>query len=189
MSTSQPNLQTTPKSKQDALYEKILEEHKHLIETLPKGTGWRVRHLYNYNGFWLDPFVIITNLLLHTHFKSQPSDIFLASFMKVGTTWLKALIFSTINRHRYTISNHYLLHHSHKTLSLISTVKHLYTAGHHQTAAVGHQSPAIALVDLLLPAVLPSLRLCCAKPFLRSSAITVTAANRLCSEPFLRSPA
>ncbi|KAJ9536275.1 hypothetical protein OSB04_un000547 [Centaurea solstitialis] len=112
MSTSQPNLPTPPKSKQDALYEKTLEEHKDLIETLPKGTGWRVRHLYNYNGFWLDPFAIITNLLLRTHFKSQPSDIFLASFMKAGTTWLKALMFSTINRHRYTNSDHYLLHHS-----------------------------------------------------------------------------
>ncbi|KAJ9536276.1 hypothetical protein OSB04_un000548 [Centaurea solstitialis] len=110
---SQSHLPTTPKSKQDAiLYEKICEEHKQLIETLPKGKGWKVEHLYNYNGFWLDPFAINANLLLHTYFKSQPSDIVLASFMKSGTTWLKALMFSTINRHRYTISDHHLLHHS-----------------------------------------------------------------------------
>ncbi|XP_023767101.1 cytosolic sulfotransferase 5 [Lactuca sativa] len=104
-------LTTTLESKQDADYNKICEEHKHLIEAVPKGNGWSVQHLYNYNGFWLHPNSIKNNLLLHAYFKSQPTDIFLASFMKAGTTWLKALMFSTINRHRYSFSDHPLHHH------------------------------------------------------------------------------
>ncbi|KAK9055005.1 hypothetical protein SSX86_026084 [Deinandra increscens subsp. villosa] len=96
---------------QDAKYQNICNNHRHLLETLPKANGWRNRHLYNYNGFWLSPIVLKANLLLHTYFKSHPTDIFLASFMKSGTTWLKALMFSTLNRHRYNFFNHYLHKH------------------------------------------------------------------------------
>ncbi|KAI7745667.1 hypothetical protein M8C21_030422 [Ambrosia artemisiifolia] len=108
---SSQSLPITKEPKQDAEYNKICEEYNHRLKTLPKGNGWRVQHLYNYNGFWLDFATLKTNMLLNTYFKSQPSDIFLASFMKTGTTWLKALMFSTINRHKYSFSNHYLHHH------------------------------------------------------------------------------
>ncbi|KAL8237162.1 hypothetical protein R6Q59_018243 [Mikania micrantha] len=92
----------------DAEHNMICDKHKHLLETLPKGSGWRIQHLYNYNGFWLGPMTLKSNLLLHTYFKSEPTDIILASFMKFGTTWLQALMFSTLNRDRYSFSNHHL---------------------------------------------------------------------------------
>ncbi|KAJ9560268.1 hypothetical protein OSB04_005428 [Centaurea solstitialis] len=114
MSTSIP-LPTKPESNQDALYEKIIVEYEHLIKTLPEGKGWLFEHICNYNGFWLGPIMLKNVLLLQSYFKSQPSDVFLASFVKSGTTWLKALMFSTINRHRYTISDHHLLHHAPQT--------------------------------------------------------------------------
>ncbi|KAI7750588.1 hypothetical protein M8C21_022497 [Ambrosia artemisiifolia] len=99
-------------SKEDAEYKNISEKHRHLIETLPKHNGWWTPYLYNYNGFWLSPNILKSNLILHSYFKPHPTDIFLASFMKSGTTWLKALIFSTLNRHRYSFSNHHLHNHS-----------------------------------------------------------------------------
>ncbi|KAL9993833.1 putative Sulfotransferase domain, P-loop containing nucleoside triphosphate hydrolase [Helianthus debilis subsp. tardiflorus] len=107
------SLQTTPEteSEEDVEYNKICEKHKQLIESLPKVDGWWVQHMYNYHDFWLSSYILKNNLLLHTFFKSQPTDIFLASFMKTGTTWLKALMFSTLNRHRYSFSDHYLHHH------------------------------------------------------------------------------
>ncbi|KAH1038793.1 hypothetical protein J1N35_040536 [Gossypium stocksii] len=43
------------------------------------------------------------------HFKPRPNDIFLASFLKSGTTWLKALIFATVNRTCYGFADHPLL--------------------------------------------------------------------------------
>ncbi|MFS7897191.1 hypothetical protein Hanom_Chr00s007282g01737411 [Helianthus anomalus] len=36
-----------------------------MLKTLPKGNGWRVQHLYNYNGFWLDSNTLKTNMILH----------------------------------------------------------------------------------------------------------------------------
>ncbi|KAI3685009.1 hypothetical protein L6452_34240 [Arctium lappa] len=107
-----PTPPTTQESKEDTQHNKICKEHEHLLQTLPKGNGWMVQHLYNYNGFWLNSYIIKNILLLNTFFKPQPSDIFLASFMKSGTTWLKALMFSTLNRHRYNSSDHHLLHHN-----------------------------------------------------------------------------
>ncbi|MFS7928754.1 putative aromatic desulfoglucosinolate sulfotransferase [Helianthus anomalus] len=101
--------QSLLQSKED---EDLNNKHKHLIATIPRGNGWNIQHLYNYNGFWLAPVIIKSNLFLHTSFKSKPTDIYLASFMKSGTTWLKALMFSIINRDRYTFSDHYLLHHN-----------------------------------------------------------------------------
>ncbi|KAI3724468.1 hypothetical protein L2E82_36246 [Cichorium intybus] len=105
-----PSLPIT-ESKEDGDYIKLCKEYDYLIETIPKGNGWNVKHLYKYNGFWLNPIGIKANLLLHAYFKSHPTDIFLASFMKSGTTWLKALMISTINRHRYNFTDHHLHHH------------------------------------------------------------------------------
>ncbi|KAJ4813775.1 Sulfotransferase [Rhynchospora pubera] len=42
-------------------------------------------------------------------FKSQPSDVIIASFMKSGTTWLKALAFAVLHREKYYLSSHPLL--------------------------------------------------------------------------------
>ncbi|KAJ9536270.1 hypothetical protein OSB04_un000542 [Centaurea solstitialis] len=157
MSISKP-LPTTPKSKRDALFEKFCKEHKELIKTLPIGNGWRVQHLYNYNGFWLDPLYIKSNLLLHTYFRSQSSDIFLASFMKSGTTWLKALMFSIINRHRYTISDHYLLQHGPQ-----STFPHIDSEFDRPTIDFSHFPPprlfATHFSQTLLPPSMTSCKL------------------------------
>ncbi|KAF5822383.1 putative Sulfotransferase domain, P-loop containing nucleoside triphosphate hydrolase [Helianthus annuus] len=97
--------------KEEVEYNIICQKHKLLLQTLTKGNGWRVQHLYNYKGFWLNPNTVKNNLLLHTYFKSLPTDIVLAAFMKSGTTWLKALMFSTLNRHRYNFSDHHLHNH------------------------------------------------------------------------------
>ncbi|KAJ9567428.1 hypothetical protein OSB04_003394 [Centaurea solstitialis] len=80
-----------------------------IVATLPKNKGWRGLHIYNYKGFWVSPEVIKGILLISDHFRPQPTDIFLAAFMKCGTTWLKALMFATVNRHRYTSSDHPIL--------------------------------------------------------------------------------
>ncbi|KAI3699797.1 hypothetical protein L2E82_44339 [Cichorium intybus] len=109
--SSSPSFSTTPQSKEDADYNKICDEYNHLIETIPKANGWRGEPLCNYNGFWLNTMILKSNFFLQSYFKSQTTDIFLASVMKSGTTWLKALMFSTLNRHLYSFSDHYLLRH------------------------------------------------------------------------------
>ncbi|OMO72739.1 hypothetical protein COLO4_27483 [Corchorus olitorius] len=83
-------------------YEK---KYRELLPTLPIGKGWMTEHVVQYQGFWLMPDLSLKPLWwIHDEFKVQPTDIFLASAPKTGTTWLKALIFATINRTHYDFS-------------------------------------------------------------------------------------
>uniref|UniRef100_A0A7N0U9R5 Sulfotransferase n=1 Tax=Kalanchoe fedtschenkoi TaxID=63787 RepID=A0A7N0U9R5_KALFE len=67
-------------------------------------------HLLKYNHFWLTPtHALKGTLLAQHHFSPHPSDLFLASLPKSGTTWLRSLMFSIINRHTFHITNHPLL--------------------------------------------------------------------------------
>ncbi|GJX08328.1 cytosolic sulfotransferase 5-like protein [Tanacetum coccineum] len=90
-------------------YNDLQKQLDHLYKTLPKDKGWRSEYIFLYKNFWLSPDVIKGLLLIQTYFKPEPTDIFLATFMKCGTTWLKALMFAVSNRHRYEFSNHPLL--------------------------------------------------------------------------------
>ncbi|XP_050222940.1 cytosolic sulfotransferase 15-like [Mercurialis annua] len=89
--------------------ESNVETFDELIQTLPKEKGWWT-DLHMYKGFWLISYADIKSLMfIKQHFKSQPEDIILASYMKCGTTWLKSLLFATINRDRFDFSTHPLL--------------------------------------------------------------------------------
>ncbi|XP_004306829.1 PREDICTED: cytosolic sulfotransferase 15-like [Fragaria vesca subsp. vesca] len=92
--------------------ENLSNECKELILSLPKERGWVPRHIYQYQyqGFWCptaDTFQAIVNF--QKHFQARDSDIVVASLPKSGTTWLKALTFAVVNRHRFEVKNHPLL--------------------------------------------------------------------------------
>ncbi|KAF3438032.1 hypothetical protein FNV43_RR20788 [Rhamnella rubrinervis] len=88
-------------------YGKIMRD---IIPTLPKERGWMLKHLLQYNGFWLSTTSILEGVVfLQHHFKPRPTDIFLATSPKTGTTWFKALIFATMKRTNFELSNHPLL--------------------------------------------------------------------------------
>nr|GMD37498.1 flavonol sulfotransferase-like [Ipomoea batatas] len=74
-----------------------------LISELPRERGWETddEDIYLLNGFWNPTWVIHGLLALQQHFKPHPNDVLLASFPKSGTTWLKALLFSIVNRATY----------------------------------------------------------------------------------------
>nr|GMD37500.1 flavonol sulfotransferase-like [Ipomoea batatas] len=78
------------------------DEAKAISETLiPELPVDKDIHLLN--GFWYPTWVIHGLLALQQHFKPHPNDVLLASYPKSGTTWLKALLFSILNR---AIFNH-----------------------------------------------------------------------------------
>lgn len=85
------------------------QKHEKLVATLPINKGWRSEKIFCYNGFWLSSDVLKGLLLIHNHFNPQPTDIVLSTFMKCGTTWFKALMFATMYRNRYNVSDHPLL--------------------------------------------------------------------------------
>ncbi|KAF3438029.1 hypothetical protein FNV43_RR20785 [Rhamnella rubrinervis] len=92
-------------------FQKTDEKYRDLIPTLPKEKGWMVEHLLQYNGYWFSPSTSALKgaIFLQHHFKPRPTDVLLATSPKTGTTWLKALIFATMNRANFELSNHPLL--------------------------------------------------------------------------------
>ncbi|KAL2892667.1 Cytosolic sulfotransferase 15 [Bienertia sinuspersici] len=55
--------------------------------------------LVKYQNFWCRSFRLKDVIHCQKHFIAQDTDIFIASIPKTGATWLKALLFTIINRH------------------------------------------------------------------------------------------
>ncbi|KAL0380662.1 UNVERIFIED_CONTAM: Cytosolic sulfotransferase 12 [Sesamum angustifolium] len=91
--------------------ETLTQECKNFISTLPKERGWLASHLYQYQGFWYPVRHLQGVISCQKHFQAHHSDIFLVTTPKSGTTWLKAVIFTLVNRTRYppVAKNHPLL--------------------------------------------------------------------------------
>ncbi|CAI9090020.1 OLC1v1024703C1 [Oldenlandia corymbosa var. corymbosa] len=62
-----------------------------------------------YRGSWFMEPVLRGVVAFQQHFEAQDSDIILATMPKAGTTWLKALTFAIVNRHKFPISESPLL--------------------------------------------------------------------------------
>ncbi|KAG5249852.1 cytosolic sulfotransferase [Salix suchowensis] len=58
--------------------------------------------LYFYKGAWYPLLAMRGAISFHQHFIARDGDIILASMPKSGTTWLKALAFSVVNRNLYS---------------------------------------------------------------------------------------
>uniref|UniRef100_A0A0D9XS43 Sulfotransferase n=1 Tax=Leersia perrieri TaxID=77586 RepID=A0A0D9XS43_9ORYZ len=71
-----------------------------LAPSLPLEARYPPSLLRQFAGFWLPEFALpgIAAAQSPTCFHPRPSDVFLASVPKSGTTWLKALAFATANR-------------------------------------------------------------------------------------------
>ncbi|KAK9910568.1 hypothetical protein M0R45_034524 [Rubus argutus] len=88
----------------------LSDECKELLLSLPRERGSISRHLYQFQGFWYSSGLLQSLIAFQKHFPASDSDIVLASVPKTGTTWLKALTFAVVNRHRFAINkNHPLL--------------------------------------------------------------------------------
>lgn len=95
--------------------EKFLkQECKEMLLSLPRQKGWRTPYLYEFQGFWCQPKEIEAILSFQNHFISRESDVILATIPKSGTTWLKGLVFSIMNRKHFDVidSKTHPLHHS-----------------------------------------------------------------------------
>ncbi|MFS8015687.1 putative quercetin-3-sulfate 4'-sulfotransferase [Helianthus anomalus] len=65
--------------------------------------------MYNYQGIWCHPKLLEGIISAQQTFKAQPSDVFLCSHPKSGTTWLKAIAFAIVTRQKFDESNTPLL--------------------------------------------------------------------------------
>ncbi|XP_050206967.1 cytosolic sulfotransferase 15-like [Mercurialis annua] len=87
-----------------------MADDEQLIASLPKATSVSsLAELCLYQGFWCPTRLLPNVLSFQKHFQAQHQDILVASVPKCGTTWLKALVFSIVNRTRYDSSTTPLL--------------------------------------------------------------------------------
>ena len=79
----------------------IFDKYSDQLATLPKEKGWITENLYKYQGFWHQSkrrISVETVMAVQDTFKARSTDIYLATLPKSGTTWLKALAYSIVNR-------------------------------------------------------------------------------------------
>ncbi|KAL7158204.1 hypothetical protein ABFS83_02G126500 [Erythranthe nasuta] len=69
-----------------------------LLQTLEQQTNWDGSPMVKYQGFWYLKIFFLQELASYKHFRAKDSDVILSTLPKAGTTWLKALAFSIINR-------------------------------------------------------------------------------------------
>ncbi|CDY34676.1 BnaC04g20070D [Brassica napus] len=78
--------------------DKISEETKKLISSLPSHTDSQGQKLCKYQGCWYYYNTLQGVLNFQSGFQPQDTDIILASYPKSGTTWLKALTVALLGR-------------------------------------------------------------------------------------------
>ncbi|KAM3372884.1 hypothetical protein ACQJBY_019671 [Aegilops geniculata] len=87
----------TASSPEDALSGESLKD---FISSLPSREGW-AQPLIQYKGYWFKPGILEGVLRASRAFAPRGADIVLATQPKCGTTWLKALAFTIVNRSRH----------------------------------------------------------------------------------------
>ncbi|CAN0843630.1 Cytosolic sulfotransferase 5 [Linum grandiflorum] len=68
------------------------------LDKLPKERFWGGYDLYQWQGTWFSARIAHGAMAFQSNFQARDDDIIIASFMKTGSTWLKALCFSILNQ-------------------------------------------------------------------------------------------
>ncbi|KAK6925518.1 Sulfotransferase domain [Dillenia turbinata] len=81
------------------------QEMKKFLKSLPRERGWLNRYQYLYGDFWVSGFALTGVISFQQNFQAKDSDVILATLPKSGTTWLKAIVYSIINRKICSLDN------------------------------------------------------------------------------------
>ncbi|KAL3512414.1 hypothetical protein ACH5RR_025131 [Cinchona calisaya] len=73
------------------------------FQELPREKSFSGNLMFKHDGFWCAEKVFHPIISFQKHFKSEDSDILLATLPKAGTTWLKAIVFSIVHRNDCTV--------------------------------------------------------------------------------------
>ena len=92
----------------DGVWETQRQEIIQTLNKLPRVEGWNDSGFCHYQGFWFSPVSLPGVMSFQQHFQAHDDDIILVSYPKSGTTWLKALVYSIVNRERSELVGHEL---------------------------------------------------------------------------------
>ncbi|KAL9996423.1 putative quercetin-3-sulfate 4'-sulfotransferase [Helianthus debilis subsp. tardiflorus] len=79
-------------------------DFEEMLNSLPQHTCSWLKGKYTfhkYEGFWNHRKFLEVAISAQQSFKARPGDVFLCSYPKSGTTWLKALVYALITRGKF----------------------------------------------------------------------------------------
>ncbi|KAL6633769.1 hypothetical protein ACP70R_026440 [Stipagrostis hirtigluma subsp. patula] len=83
-----------------------IAKYEALAPSLPYFDGLGGAAQYRkYGNFWYPAHLLPPMLAARDTFVARPTDVILATMLKSGTTWLKALVFSIAHRHRHAVDD------------------------------------------------------------------------------------
>ncbi|KAJ8756259.1 hypothetical protein K2173_025071 [Erythroxylum novogranatense] len=92
------------------------------LDQLPREFYWGTLDIHKFEGFWYHPQVLDPLMAMRRHFQARDDDIILASSMKTGTTWLKALCYCIMEDKKDSTSDDLLLkYHPHDCVPSLET--------------------------------------------------------------------
>ncbi|KAJ6831760.1 cytosolic sulfotransferase 15-like [Iris pallida] len=97
LSKSSASLQTEQEHEEEG-YQRVHQQCRDLVSRLPIVEGCSIMELCFHDGFFQPIPVMVGSMMVQKLFEARPTDIIMATLPKSGTTWLKALLFATVNR-------------------------------------------------------------------------------------------
>lgn len=82
------------------------QEFDDLISTLPLNQEWIPIRLRRYQDCWIPEHSLPGVMAMQQNFKARLDDLFVMSFPKSGTTWLRALVLAIMTRTQHPLSQH-----------------------------------------------------------------------------------
>ncbi|XP_057520262.1 cytosolic sulfotransferase 5-like [Amaranthus tricolor] len=98
----------------------LQKQVQNLKKSLPKA-NFIGSTILKYQGFWCSEQQIKNVIAFQTQFHARDSDIFIASIPKTGSTWLKSLLFSIVNRTTKHTQNPLLVNHPQELVYSLET--------------------------------------------------------------------
>ncbi|CAL9165727.1 cytosolic sulfotransferase 8-like [Musa acuminata AAA Group] len=93
---------------EEGVHHRTYQHYTQLVSALPSVDSGNGKPIFCYDGWYSLSSGIIGTMVAQKYFKARPTDVLVATIPKSGTTWMKALVFSTVNRGSCVDSQHAL---------------------------------------------------------------------------------
>ncbi|KAJ6801785.1 cytosolic sulfotransferase 15-like [Iris pallida] len=88
----------TEQEHEEEVHQRVYQQCRDLVSSLPVEGCCYLEDLCFHSGFFQPIPFMVGSMMVQKLFEARPTDIIMATLPKSGTTWLKALLFATVNR-------------------------------------------------------------------------------------------